>query len=147
MFYILLLLKQTSSCFCPTSFILVAFTLKALPHMFSLSTRGFPSDISVKNMPANARDTRDTGSIPVSVRSPGGGHSNPLQYSCLENPIERGAGRATVHGVAESEMIERVPTVLETMLTTFRPILRDSHLRLSLLTLFQNRLHFSLPLP
>ena len=144
MFYILLLLKQTSSCFCPTSFILVAFTLKALSYMFSLSTRGFPSGISVKNMHANAGDTRDTGSIPGSVRSPGGGHGNPLQYSCLENPMERGAWRATVHGVAESEMIERAPTMLETMLTTFRPILRDSHLRLSLLTLFQNRLHFSL---
>ena len=98
----------------------------------------------VKNLPANAGDTRDTGSIPGSVRSPGGGHGNPLQYSCLENPMERGAWRATVHGVAESEMIERAPTMLETMLTTFRPILRDSHLRLSLLTLFQNRLHFSL---
>ena len=42
------------------------------------------------------------GSIPESGRSPGGGHGNPLQYSCLENPMERGAWRATVHRVAKS---------------------------------------------
>ena len=42
----------------------------------------------VKNLPANARDVRDTGLIPESGRSPGGGHGSPLQYSCLENPIE-----------------------------------------------------------
>ena len=44
----------------------------------------------VKKMPANAEDVRDAGSIPGSGRSPGGGHGNPLQYSCLENPIDRG---------------------------------------------------------
>ena len=44
----------------------------------------------------------DPGSIPESGRSPGGGHGNPLQYSCLENPTDRGAWRATVHGVAKS---------------------------------------------
>ena len=44
----------------------------------------------------------DLGSIPGSVRSPGEGNGNPLQYSCLENPMDRGAWRATVHGVAES---------------------------------------------
>ena len=54
----------------------------------------------VKNLPANAGDIRDTGSIPGSGRSLGGGHGNPLQYSCLENPIDRGAWRATVHGMA-----------------------------------------------
>ena len=46
----------------------------------------------VKNPPANAGDVRDVGSIPGSGRSPGGGHGNPLQYSCLENPMDRGAG-------------------------------------------------------
>ena len=51
----------------------------------------------VKNSPANARDVRDVGSIPGSGRSPGGGHGNPLQYSCLENPIDRGAWWATSH--------------------------------------------------
>ena len=47
----------------------------------------------IKNLPANAGDIRDTGSIPGSGRSPGGGHGNPLQYSCLENPMDRGASR------------------------------------------------------
>ena len=50
----------------------------------------------VKNSTASAGDTRDTGSIRGSGRSPGGGHSNPLQYSCLENPVDRGTWRATV---------------------------------------------------
>ena len=45
----------------------------------------------------------DTGSIPGSGRSPGGGHGNPLQYSCLENPMDTGAWRATVHGVEKSQ--------------------------------------------
>ena len=50
----------------------------------------------VKNLPANAGDTRDEDLIPRSGRSPGGGHSNPLQYSCLENPMDRGPWRAIV---------------------------------------------------
>ena len=58
----------------------------------------------VKNPPANAGDTGDLGSIPGSGRCPGIGNSNPLQYSCLENPMDRGVWRATVHGVAESDM-------------------------------------------
>jgi len=49
----------------------------------------------VRNPPANAGDIRDMGSIPESGRSPGGGHSYPLQYSCLENPIDRGTWQAT----------------------------------------------------
>ena len=52
-----------------------------------------------KDTPANAGDVRDAGSIPGSGRSPGEGHGNPLQCSCLENPMDRGACRATVHGV------------------------------------------------
>ena len=48
----------------------------------------------------NEGDVGDTGLIPGSVRSSGGGHSNPPQYSCLENPMERGAGQATAHSVA-----------------------------------------------
>ena len=53
-----------------------------------------------KNLPANSGDVRDVGLIPESRRSPGGGNGNPLQYSCLENAMDRGAWRATVHGVA-----------------------------------------------
>ena len=48
----------------------------------------------VENLPANPRDVRDAGSIPGSGRSPGGGHGSLLQYSCLENPMDRGAWRA-----------------------------------------------------
>ena len=57
----------------------------------------------VKNPPANVGDLRNTGLIPGSGRSPGGGHGNPLQCSCLENPIDRGAWRAAVHEVAKSQ--------------------------------------------
>jgi len=54
--------------------------------------------LMVKNLPANAAS-----SIPGSERSPGGGHGNPLQYSCLENPMDRRAWRSTVHRVAKSQ--------------------------------------------
>ena len=64
---------------------------------------GFPGGLVVKNLPANAGDERDLGSIPGLGRSPGGGNDNPLQYSCLENLIDRDAWRATVHGVAKSQ--------------------------------------------
>ena len=57
----------------------------------------------VKNPPANAGDVRDASSIPGSGRSSRGGHGNPLQYSCLENPMDKGAWWTTVHGVAESQ--------------------------------------------
>ena len=56
----------------------------------------------VKNPPANAEDIRDTGSIPGSGKPPGVGNGIPLQYSCLENPMNRGPWQATVHGVAKS---------------------------------------------
>ena len=52
-----------------------------------------------KNPPANAGSMRDAGSVPGSGRSPGGGHGNPLQDSCLENPMDRGVWQATVYGV------------------------------------------------
>ena len=58
----------------------------------------------VKNLPANAGDTGDTGSIPGLGRSPGEGHGNPLQYSYLENTMDRGAWQATVDGVEKSQI-------------------------------------------
>jgi len=65
---------------------------------------GFPDGTMVKNPPTcNAGDTGDVGSIPVLGRSPGEGNGNPLQYSWLGKPMNRGAWRATVHGVAKSQ--------------------------------------------
>ena len=66
------------------------------------SSRVFPGGTSIKNLPANAGDLGDLYSIPGSGRSPGGGHGIPLQYSCLENPVDRGAWQAIVHGVTKS---------------------------------------------
>ena len=65
-----------------------------------ISVTAFPRWLSVRNPPANAGDARDAGLIPE------GGDGNPLQYSCLENPTDRGAWRATVHRVTESDMTE-----------------------------------------
>ena len=70
-------------------------------HMIQ-SCVGFPGGAVVKNLAANARDTRDIGLIPGSGRSPGEGNGNPLQYSCLENPTDRGAWWATVCRAARS---------------------------------------------
>ena len=64
--------------------------------------RGFPGGTVVKNLPANAGDAGDAGLIPGSGRSLGGGNGNPLQYSCLENPMDRRAWWATVHEVTKS---------------------------------------------
>ena len=58
--------------------------------------------LAVKNLPANAGDVREEGSIPGLERSSGGGHGNPLQYSCLENPKDRRVWWATVQGVTKS---------------------------------------------
>ena len=63
---------------------------------------GFPGGAVVKYLPPNAGDTGDEGLIPGSGRSPGGGNGNPLQYSGLENPMDRGPWWATVHAIAKS---------------------------------------------
>ena len=65
--------------------------LTNVQHYFKHTTRASQVVLVVKNLPANAGDVRYTGSIPGLGRSPGRGHGNPLQYSCLENPTDRGA--------------------------------------------------------
>jgi len=74
---------------------------------FPQSAQGFPGGSDSKDPACNAGDL---GLIPGLGRSPGGGHGNPLQYSGLENPHGRGAWRAIVHGVAESDTIEQLST-------------------------------------
>ena len=65
----------------------------------------------VKSPPSNAGDAGDLGLVPGMERSSGVGNGNPLQYSCLENSIDRGAWQATVHGVAESSDMTEQPTL------------------------------------
>ena len=80
-------------------------TLSQVPHFCYGSS--FLALVRVKTPPANVGDRRDTDLIPGLGRSHGGGHGNPLQYSCLESPRDRGAWRATVHGAAkELDMTE-----------------------------------------
>ena len=67
------------------------------------SATGFPGGSEVETLSANPEDAGDAESIPESGRSPGGGNSNPLQYSCLINPTERGAWWVTVQRVAKSQ--------------------------------------------
>ena len=98
-------------------------------HVHSLSTVCFMGQtpalrasqvvLVVKTPPANLGDVGDTGLIPGSGRSPGGGHSNPLHDYCLEKPMERGACRATVHGVKKSQ------TQLKRFSTHTRPALKQ----------------------
>ena len=66
--------------------------------------QAFQVVLVIKKPPANEGDLREAGSIPGLGRSPGGGHGNPLQYSCLENLIDKGAWWATVHEVAKSQI-------------------------------------------
>ena len=76
----------------------------------------FPGGTVIKNLFTNAVDSTDVGSIPGLGRSPGVGNNNPLQYSCLENSMDRRAWRATVHKAAKSlmELSERTQTVTRT---------------------------------
>ena len=68
-----------------------------------ISDKGFPGGSVGKESACNVGDAGDAGLIPESGRSPGGGHSNPLHYVCLENPVDRGAWQATVQRVAKSQ--------------------------------------------
>ena len=71
--------------------------------LLSIYVMGFPGGTVVKNLPANAGDTRDAGLIPMSGRCPEEGNGNSLQYSCLENSIDRGVWQAPVHEVTKSQ--------------------------------------------
>ena len=83
----------------------------------------------VKNLPANSGDVRDTGSISASERSAGGGNGNPLQYSCPENPTDRGAWRATVHRIAQSRTrLKRLSTHTSSTTCAMRACSRGSGL-------------------
>ena len=86
-----------------------------------MTFQGFLGSSVVKNLPANTGDTKDSDLIPGSGRSPGGGRGNPLQYSCLENHMDKGAWQATVHRVAEN-WTQLKQLSMHTM--TFPPILQ-----------------------
>ena len=80
-------------------------------------SRAFQVALAVKNLPANAGDIRDMGSISGSGRSPRGGHGNSLQYSCLGNPMDRGAWQATVHEVTKSQtQLKQLSTYMHVVL-------------------------------
>ena len=72
----------------------------------------FPGCSVVKKLPANIGVLEDVGLIPGSGRSPGGGNGNPLQDSCLKNPMNRGAWWATVHRIAKSDTTEQLSTTM-----------------------------------
>ena len=93
------MLKQGASFSCSLIF-------SALEKNSSYSAGASQVALEVKNLCAHAGAVRDAGSIAGLGGSPGGGHANPLQYSCLENSMGRGACWATVYGVAESELTE-----------------------------------------
>ena len=78
------------------------FEKQTLTFLFCFWLQGFPGGTVVKNLPANAGDVRDLGSIPGWGRFPGEGKGNPLPYSCQGNPMDRGAWQATVYGVDKS---------------------------------------------
>ena len=94
---------------------------------------GPPCWLWVKNPPASAGDT---GSIPGLGRSPREGNGSPLQHSCLENPVDRGAWRVTVHGVTESDTTEQLSTV--TKLAEPRPLGKLPHPGITVCTMGRN---------
>ena len=107
--------KSKASCaafwiFCLFSITLAKVSYRQNPKskakcMFYCDYLGGPGGLVVKNPPASAGDARDSSSFPGSGRSPGEGNDNPLQYSCLENPMDRGTWCTTLYGVAWTEQL------------------------------------------
>ena len=87
----------------------------------------------VKNMPANAVDLRNAGSILGLGRSPGGGHGNLLQYSCLENPMDRGVWQAVVLRVTESTQLKQLSTTRQPIMTKLKQSIYNSVIVLNLM--------------
>ena len=79
-------------------------------YIYIYTHMGFPGDSVVRNLPANAGDAGDVSSVPGLGRSPGEGNGNPLQYSCLGNPMARGAWWATVQGITKSNGLKWLST-------------------------------------
>ena len=90
-------------CLCWWRPLLVTVRISTLFKERSTSLGASPVALEEKNLPASAGDVRDEGLIPGLGRSPGGWHGNPLQYSCLENPMDRRGWWAAVHRVAKSQ--------------------------------------------
>ena len=112
------------------SFCIVSVT-SVVCHRLEDKLRSFPDGSVVKNPPANAGDA---GSIPGLARSLGRGNGNPFQYSCLENPMDRGAWWAVVHGVAELDATEHTHTICLSIfliygrLSEYSELLQDHYL-------------------
>ena len=87
-------------------FQLIQLDLNRIEGCLSFIMGAFGMTVVIKNLPSNTEDIRDVGSVPGLGRFSGEGNGNSLQYSCLENPIDKGAWQATVHGVAESDTTE-----------------------------------------
>ena len=94
------------SLICPSDMIVYVGVYTYISHIcmyMHIYTRDFPGNSDSKESASNARDPRDLGLIPGLGRFPGKGNGSPLQYSCLEDSMDRGAWRATVHGVTKSQ--------------------------------------------
>ena len=91
---------------CELSLDIIWSTFHILFLLSSAINVGLPWGLSGKESTLKTGDSGDEGSIPRSGSSPGEGHGNPLQYSCLKNPMDRGGWQATVHRLAESDMTE-----------------------------------------
>ena len=109
-----------------------------------MTSRGFPGDSLGEESVCNTGNTGDGGSVPGWGRSPGGGYGNPLQYSCLENPVGRGAWWAIVYGVSKSQTRRQLST--HTCLMTSRPQKEEKDGKHSLPGFFrkQERLNYTL---